>query len=57
MVKYLIWLLWLTLVIMWNYSFPQATPFEDCFVSICLAMWADSLNRELVLSGQTTINK
>ena len=57
MVKYLIWLLWLTLVIMWHYSYPQAIPFEDCFVSICLALWANSLNRELVLSGQTTINK
>ena len=32
------WLIWLMLLILWNYLYPQATPLEDVLVSIAIAM-------------------
>ena len=29
MIKKINWLIWLVFVILWNYGFPQATPFQD----------------------------
>jgi hypothetical protein len=28
--------IWLLLLIIWNYSFPDALPYEDVFVAVCL---------------------
>ena len=32
------WLIWLALVILWNYGFPQATPFQDVAVAVFLSI-------------------
>ncbi len=32
------WLTWLVLVIMWNYGFPDASPFEDVLVAVILSI-------------------
>jgi hypothetical protein len=31
-------LIWLSLVIVWNYSIPNALPYEDVFVTVVLAL-------------------
>ena len=33
MIEKINWIIWLGLVIMWNYGFPQASPFEDVQVT------------------------
>ena len=32
------WLLWLVLVILWNYGFPTAKPFFDVLVAVILSL-------------------
>ncbi len=32
------WIIWLVLVILWNYGFPQATPFQDVIVAVFLSI-------------------
>ena len=32
------WVIWLILVILWNYRFPQATPFQDVAVAVFLSI-------------------
>tara|TARA_B100001248_G_scaffold255373_1_gene234996 strand:- start:485 stop:667 length:183 start_codon:yes stop_codon:yes gene_type:complete len=32
------WVVWLVLVILWNYGFPQASPFEDVIVAVILSI-------------------
>ncbi len=32
------WSIWLMLVILWNYGFPQATPFQDVLVAVFLSI-------------------
>jgi len=32
------WLVWLFLVILWNYGFPNATPFQDVLVAVILSV-------------------
>ncbi|MEC7100072.1 MAG: hypothetical protein VXW47_04655 [Pseudomonadota bacterium] len=32
------WLVWLILVILWNYGFPYATPFQDVLVAVILSV-------------------
>ena len=46
-IEYIIFSIWLVLVILWNYKFPDAIPFEDVFVTVCLALFAKSLERNL----------
>ena len=36
--KKISWLVWLVLVIMWNYGFPKATPFQDVLVAVILSV-------------------
>jgi len=36
--KIINWLVWLVLVIFWNYGYPEATPFLDVFVAIILSL-------------------
>ena len=38
MIKKTNWLIWLILVIMWNYGFPNATPLQDVIVSVILSI-------------------
>ncbi len=32
------WFVWLALVILWNYGFPQATPIQDVIVAVILSI-------------------
>ena len=32
------WVIWLVLLIIWNFAYPQANPLEDVFIGIVLAM-------------------
>ena len=32
------WLAWLFLVILWNYGFPNASPFQDVMVAVILSV-------------------
>jgi len=32
------WLAWVILVILWNFSFPDASPFEDVAVAVILSL-------------------
>ena len=32
------WIAWLFLVILWNYGFPNASPFEDVLVAVILSV-------------------
>ena len=34
MIKKINWLVWLVLVILWNYGFPNATPLQDVIVAV-----------------------
>jgi len=38
MIKIINWIIWLVLVILWNYRFPQATPFQDVLVAVFLSI-------------------
>ena len=38
MIKKINWLLWLILVISWNYGFPNASPFQDVMVAVFLSI-------------------
>jgi|TARA_R110002020_G_scaffold432487_1_gene642502 hypothetical protein len=43
--KKIIWLVWLVLVLGWNYSFPEAIPFDDVFITITLAVLVKYLEK------------
>ncbi len=32
------WLIWLFLVILWNYGFPNASPLQDVLVAVILSV-------------------
>ena len=32
------WIVWLILVILWNYCYPEATPFQDVLVAVILSL-------------------
>ena len=34
-----IFVIWLVLVIAWNFGYPQASPFEDVIVAVGLALF------------------
>ena len=36
--KIISWLVWLVLVILWNYGYPEASPFLDVVVSAMLSL-------------------
>jgi len=38
MIKKLNWLIWLVLVILWNYGYPNATPLQDVLVAVILSV-------------------
>ena len=38
MLEKLHWLVWLILVILWNFGFPEATPLQDVVVAVILSL-------------------
>ena len=36
MVEKFNWIAWMILVILWNFGFPEATPFQDVVVAVIL---------------------
>ena len=38
MFKKINWIIWLALVIIWNYGFPEAPPFQDVLVAVILSV-------------------
>ena len=32
------WIIWLILVILWNFGFPEASPFQDVVVAVILSL-------------------
>jgi len=38
MIEKINWLAWLILVILWNFGFPEATPFQDVIVAVILSL-------------------
>ena len=38
MIKKINWIIWLLFVILWNYGFPNATPFQDVLVAVILSV-------------------
>jgi len=38
-------IIWLILVCMWNFGYPQATPIEDVMIAIVLAALSYRLNQ------------
>ena len=39
MIEKINWIVWLVLVILWNYGFPEATPFQDVIVAVILSLF------------------
>ena len=37
--KIINWLAWLVLVILWNYGYPEASPFFDVIVAVMLPLF------------------
>ena len=37
MAEKITWVVWLILVILWNYGFPQASPLQDVIVAVFLS--------------------
>jgi|TARA_B100001142_G_scaffold313024_1_gene349103 hypothetical protein len=42
-----IFIIWLILVIAWNYGYPQASPLEDVIVAIILSLFSAFLKKYL----------
>ena len=45
MSKKILWIIWFALVILWNYRFPQATPFQDVLVAVILSVLFIIINK------------
>ena len=45
MIKKINWLVWLVLVIIWNYGFPKATPLQDVLVAVILSVLFIIINK------------
>ena len=44
--KNLDWIVWLILVILWNYIFPNASPLEDVVVAVVLSILFSSIKKK-----------
>ena len=42
-----IFLIWLVMVIAWNFGYPEASPLEDVIVAIVLSLFSTFLKRYL----------
>ena len=38
MIKKINWIIWLLFVVLWNYGFPNASPFQDVLVAVFLSI-------------------
>ena len=38
MINKVSWTIWLILVIIWNYGFPNASPLEDVLIAVILSL-------------------
>ena len=36
--KYFEWFFWLFLVVLWNYGYPEASPFYDVLIAVILSL-------------------
>ena len=45
MIKKINWIVWLILVILWNYGFPKASPFQDVLVAVILSVFLTIIKR------------
>jgi len=37
-INLIIWLIWFFLVILWNYGYPEASPFLDVLIAVLLSL-------------------
>ena len=42
-----IFVIWLVLVVAWNFGYPQASPLEDVIVAIILSLFSMALKKYL----------
>tara|TARA_E500000178_G_C16375271_1_gene467837 strand:- start:77 stop:217 length:141 start_codon:yes stop_codon:yes gene_type:complete len=42
-----IFVIWLVLVVAWNYGYPQASPLEDVVVAVILALFNIVMKKKL----------
>ena len=42
-----IFIIWVILVIAWNFGFPQASPLEDVIVAVVLSLFGNVLKKYL----------
>ena len=47
LLKRIVFVIWLLLLILWNYSVPNALPYEDVLVGVCLYFFNRSVLRIL----------
>ena len=45
------WIVWLLLIIVWNYGVPMATPFQDVIIAVALSITF------ILLRGQLFVNE
>jgi len=38
MINIIVWSIWLLLIVIWNYGYPEATPFQDVLVAVVLSI-------------------
>ena len=48
-----IFIIWLMLVVIWNFGYPQASPLEDVAVAVILSLFSNILTNAIVLPGIT----
>jgi hypothetical protein len=56
MTKTIAFLFWVVLVIVWNYGFPGATPFQDVIAAICLSFLPKVVRNFRNIVGPRTSN-
>jgi hypothetical protein len=44
----LIWAVWLSLMILWNFGVPNALPYEDVFVAVVLSVIVKKLEGVII---------
>ena len=42
------WFVWLVLVILWNYGFPDASPLEDVIVAVFLSLFFILIKKKFI---------
>tara|TARA_B100000686_G_C16461720_1_gene797468 strand:- start:581 stop:727 length:147 start_codon:yes stop_codon:yes gene_type:complete len=43
--SYLVYILWLICVVIWNFSFPYVAPIHDVVAAILLSIFANQINK------------